>query len=185
MTTATFEPTWQILEEAPTVVPAVAEGTRRRRRAVGPVLVMATGVVVFALAATLATRLRADEANLNPVERGALLPAPPTDPGAISLSERDVSVVTQVYEPGHDSGWHSHSGIHAVAVLSGELTVYDGHCRPTTYGPGRPYVGGRELHLVRNESVVPVEMSVTYLSPSAPTSSTERLAAPAGCVTPR
>jgi quercetin dioxygenase-like cupin family protein len=115
----------------------------------------------------------------------ASAPAPglkAADPSAITLSERDVAVVVQVYEPGHDSGWHTHPGIHAVAVLSGALTVYDGDCQATTYGPGRPYVGGRDVHLVRNESSVPAELSVTYLSPSAPGESTQHLAAPAGCV---
>lgn len=87
-----------------------------------------------------------------------------------------------MYEPGHDSGWHTHPGIHAVAVLSGSMTVYDGECRATTYGPGQPYVGGRGLHLVRNQSSVPVEMSVTYLNPSSPGSSAQHFSAPGGCV---
>jgi quercetin dioxygenase-like cupin family protein len=100
---------------------------------------------------------------------------------AITLSARDVSVVTQVYEPGQESGWHSHAGIHAVAVISGVLTVYDSECRPQTFEPGRPYVGGQQPHLVRNETGAPVVMTVTYLNPSAPTTSTRHQPPPDGC----
>jgi len=53
---------------------------------------------------------------------------------AVTLSARDVSVVTQVYEAGTTSGWHSHPGIHAVAVLEGTLTVYDSQCRSESTG---------------------------------------------------
>jgi len=103
------------------------------------------------------------------------------DPLAITLSARDVAVVSQVYEPGQQSGWHAHTGIHAVAVLSGTLTVYDSQCRAETFGPGRPYVGGQEPHFVRNETGEPVVMSVTYLTPTSHAESTRRAAPPAGC----
>lgn len=89
----------------------------------------------------------------------------------------DVSVVNQVYAVGESSGWHRHTGIHAVAVLSGTLTVYDGGCQPQLVVPGRPYVGGQELHLARNERTTPVEMVVTYMSAAGATSSTVRAAA--------
>jgi hypothetical protein len=62
----------------------------------------------------------------------------------MTLSSQDVSVVSQVYEPGQDSGWHAHSGIHAIAVVSGTLTVYDAQCRAQIIEWGRPYVGGQE-----------------------------------------
>ncbi len=131
---------------------------------------MVSGVLVVALAAVLLAR-----ASDRPQ------PAAAGDPGAITLSARDVSVVTQVYGPGEDSGWHSHPGIHAVAVVSGTLTVYDDQCRRETFEPGRPYVGGQQPHLVRNESDAPVTLAVTFLNPSTPSRSTERLGPPAGC----
>ena len=136
----------------------------------GPVVTMVSGVLVVALAAVLLVR-----ASDGPK------PAAAVDPAAITLSVRDVSVVTQVYGAGEDSGWHSHPGIHAVAVISGALTVYDSQCRRETFEPGRPYVGGQEPHLVRNESDAPVTLAVTFLNPSTPSGSTERLAPPAGC----
>ncbi len=133
-----------------------------------PLVGMVGGLAVMALAALVLVTAGGGE-------RG------PVDASAITLSARNVSVVTQVYEAGQDSGWHKHSGIHAVAVISGVLTVYDGQCQPRTVEPGQPYVGGQEPHLVVNRTDAPVRMAVTYLSPSTPAASTEHMAAPAGC----
>ena len=149
----------------------------RRSRLGAPVLAMVSGVVVLAIAATLVL----DRQGSTPAVDASSPPAVTVDPSTITVSARDISVVTQVYGSGEDSGWHTHAGIHAVTVLSGVLTVYDAQCRPQTFEPGRPYVGGQELHLVRNESEVPVEMAVTYLSPSTGGGPTRRLPAPAGC----
>jgi quercetin dioxygenase-like cupin family protein len=92
-----------------------------------------------------------------------------------------VTVVRQVYEPGQASGWHAHSGIHAVAVLSGALTVFDGRCQAYHYGPGEPYVGGQELHQAVNLGPVPAELVVTYVRPPVPGDSTRPLDPPRGC----
>ena len=105
--------------------------------------------------------------------------APAPDPGIVLRGPGDVAVVTQAYEPGQTSGWHAHAGLHAVAVLSGELTVYDRECRPQRVVAGEPYVGGRELHLARNETSEPVTMVVTYLNAVGPEPA--RAGAPAGC----
>ena len=159
-----------------TSIPAAPEKGRRRRLA-GPVLAMVSGVVLLMVAASLVL----DRQRPAPAGTPSLPPAAAVESSAVTVSARDISVVTQVYGAGEDSGWHTHSGIHAVAVLSGVLTVYDGQCRPQTFGPGRPYVGGQDLHLVRNETAVPVEMAVTYLSPSHGGGPTQRLPAPSGC----
>jgi quercetin dioxygenase-like cupin family protein len=159
-------------------VDVVSLPATRRARRLAPVLAMVSGLAVIALAATVTVTARAG----NDAQRAAPAPvAAPADPLSITLSARDVSVVSQVYEPGNDSGWHSHSGIHAVAVLSGTLTVYDKDCVARTYEPGRPYVGGQELHLVRNETDAPVVMAVTYLNPSTGSEPTRHLPAPNGC----
>ncbi|HEX2119982.1 MAG TPA: hypothetical protein VHF91_12410, partial [Acidimicrobiales bacterium] len=73
-----------------------------------------------------------------------------------------VTVQRTIYEPGQSSGWHSHAGVHTVIVISGSLTVYDPSCRPRSFGPQDPYIGGLENHLARNESDAPVEMMVVY-----------------------
>ena len=159
-----------------TSVPTPSDKARRGRLG-APVLAMVSGVVVLVVAAGLVLDLQRSA----PAGAPTPPPAMAADSSAITVSARDISVVTQVYGPGEDSGWHTHSGIHAVTVLSGVLTVYDGQCRPQTFEPGRPYVGGQELHLVRNETATPVEMAVTYLSPAHGGGPTQRLPAPAGC----
>lgn len=151
----------------------------RRDRSVFPALTMVSGVLVLAIAASLA--LGGHGTAQPTTAQPATVPETTAGPPAITLAARDISVVSQVYGPGESSGWHAHSGIHAVAVLSGELTVYDGNCRAERFRPGRPYVGGQEIHLVRNETAAPVEMAVTYLSPSAGGGPTRRMAAPEGC----
>ena len=104
---------------------------------------------------------------------------PGADPGIVLRGPGDLAVVTQVYEPGQTSGWHTHAGLHAVAVVTGELTVYDGECRPQRVVAGEPYVGGRELHLARNETAERVDMVVTYLN--AVGTASPHVGAPAGC----
>ena len=95
----------------------------------------------------------------------------------------DVTVQTTTYEPGHSSGWHAHTGMHAVMVLSGTVTFYDSQCQGRTYGPGDSYVGGQDVHMARNDTSEPVEMAVTYLFPAARPPTTFHVAspAPAGC----
>lgn len=152
----------------PTAAPA------RVRRSFLPLLGMGSGLAFLAVTATLMAGL------VRPTTPPAA-PAAPAEPAAITVTARDISVVSQVYAPGEASGWHAHSGIHAVTVLSGVLTVYDAQCRLQTFEPGRPYVGGQELHLVRNDGGVPVEMAVTYLTPTTGGGPTQQLSAPAGC----
>lgn len=163
--------------ELPVSTATPTDGNDRRSGLAGPVLAMVSGVVVLALAVTLVLTGQRSAPPRIPSAASTVT----ADPSAITVSARDISVVTQVYGPGEDSGWHTHSGIHAVTVLTGVLTVYDGQCRPQTFEPGRPYVGGQDLHLVRNETAAPVEMAVTYVSPSAGGGPTQRLPAPAGC----
>jgi quercetin dioxygenase-like cupin family protein len=130
---------------------------------------LAAGAVGLAMATIgvqlVSTPVRGDVPPAAPVEEVAV-----GGPGSLTLSgPGDVNVLKVAYEPGQSSGWHTHAGIHAVAVLSGTLTVYDGQCQAQHYGPGRPYIGGQELHLARNETAAPVEMVVTYLNPSTST----------------
>jgi quercetin dioxygenase-like cupin family protein len=120
-------------------------------------------------------------AGVSRITRGHATP-PASDPGILLRGPGDVAVVTQVYEPGQTSGWHTHAGLHAVAVLAGELTVYDGECRPQRVVAGEPYVGGRELHLARNETAERVDMVVTYLNAVGPAPA--HAGGPAGCSVP-
>jgi hypothetical protein len=154
------------------VAPPLGRGGRRP--GLLPLLGMGSGLAFLAVTATLVAGMARPTAQ--PGRVGA-----PAEPAPITVAARDIAVVSQVYAPGETSGWHAHSGIHAVTVVSGVLTVYDAQCRPQTFEPGRPYVGGQDLHIVRNDGVVPVEMAVTYLNPSTGGGPTRQLPAPAGC----
>lgn len=51
----------------------------------------------------------------------------------------DVRVQQIVFAPGSSSGWHHHPGLVMVVVASGSVTVWNQHCKTTTYGPGLPH----------------------------------------------
>lgn len=167
---------------APTRPVALDRSTPRRRWL--PAVSMLTGGMILVAGAGLAL---APSGGGSAAVRSVEMPAPAValaaGPLAVTLSgPGDVTVLNQVYEPGKDSGWHAHPGIHAVAVQSGSLTIYDDSCVRHTYGPGESYVGGQLTHLVRNETAAPVEMVVTYLNPAGPHNSNRGMEPPAGCV---
>lgn len=146
-----------------------------------PVVVMAAGVALVVAALALAYQL-----STAPEEAGAggRPPAPAPASSGITLGgPADVSVQQATYEPGQTSGWHAHTGMHAVLVLSGQVTFYDEQCRRQTYGAGDTYVGGQLAHVVRNETDEPAQLAVTYLFPAGQphTSFHVDSPAPAGC----
>ncbi len=157
--------------------------TRGGRR--GPALAMLAGMVLFIAAGVAWAQLIGTDTGGSATPAAAVAvaapaPAPPA-PSGFTLSPGDISVVTHVYGPGEDSGWHSHSGLHAITILSGALSVYDAECRVEQFGPGRPYIGGQQLHLAVNLTTAPVEMVTTYVSPSATENVTHNSGPPTGC----
>lgn len=91
---------------------------------------------------------------------------PATDPIMIEgFGVGNVQVEVRTYTPDQSSNWHRHSGMHAVAVISGTLTVYGPDCMSRRFAAGEAHVGGQELHLARNETDHPVELMVIYLFP--------------------
>lgn len=99
--------------------------------------------------------------------RRATSPSPPAAPvSSLTVdAPSGVEVERVTYRPGQASSWHMHTGLHAVAVLSGTLTVYDGACEAHIYGPGDSYVGGTTEHMASNATDGPVDMVVTYIFP--------------------
>jgi quercetin dioxygenase-like cupin family protein len=149
------------------------EELRPRRRF--PALPLVCIGLVAALAATAGIAVQGH----SPASAEATAPVSVDEPAVVRPS--DVEVIRVEYAPGQSSGWHTHPGIHAVAVLSGQLTVYGSECTPRTFGPGDSYVGGQELHLARNETGSPVEMVVTAIEPTQPANSVTRRGAPEAC----
>ncbi len=82
----------------------------------------------------------------------------------------DVVDQTITIAPGGHTGWHSHPGPVLVVIESGTFTFYDGDdpdCEAQVFTAGQAFVdrGGGHVHIGRNESGAPVELSVTYLLP--------------------
>jgi hypothetical protein len=81
---------------------------------------------------------------------------------------RDTVMQRIVFEPGGQSGWHSHPGPAIVLVTRGELTLYDGDdesCVGETFAVGQAFVdsGQGHIHLARNQTSAETEVWVTYL----------------------
>lgn len=157
---------------------------RPSRRSSGVRLMMAGGAALMLASATLGLTAVSHAGGSHQSRAVAVAAQAGADPAAspaAAITARDVTVVSLTYEPGHSSGWHVHSGLHAVAVLSGSLTVYDEACQPHVFGPGDSYVGGQAAHVARNEADAPVEMIVTAIEMSGPAGPGSHLPAPAGC----
>lgn len=87
-----------------------------------------------------------------------------------SKTDLDVAVQTITFQPGGQSGWHSHPGPVLITVASGTMTFYDGDdptCTPIVRTAGQGFVdgGGTDAHIARNESAAPATNVVVYLAP--------------------
>jgi hypothetical protein len=90
-------------------------------------------------------------------------------------------VQNNVWQPGGETGWHSHPGHSLIIVTAGAVTDYesdDPDCKPTVYTKGMGFVdaGGDHVHLIRNEgSVVASTMAIQVI----PANAARRIDAPA------
>lgn len=81
----------------------------------------------------------------------------------------DMAVQTIVFQPGGQSGWHTHPGPVFIQVLSGTMTFYmsdDPTCTPMVRTAGQSYVDiGEHPHIARNEGTAVATNLVTYFAP--------------------
>jgi mannose-6-phosphate isomerase-like protein (cupin superfamily) len=81
----------------------------------------------------------------------------------------DVAVQSIVFQPGGQSGWHSHPGPVFISVVSGTMTFYEGDdsaCEPIVRHAGEGYLDvGEHAHIARNETTEPATNIVTYFAP--------------------
>ncbi len=81
----------------------------------------------------------------------------------------DIAVQTIAFQPGAQSGWHSHPGPVFISVVEGTMTFYesdDPNCAPTVRHAGEGFVDvGDHAHIARNETSEPATNVVTYLVP--------------------
>jgi cupin domain len=81
----------------------------------------------------------------------------------------DIAVQTITFDPGGQSGWHSHPGPVFIQVVSGTMTFYesdDPTCTPIVRTAGQGYLDlGEHPHIARNETGLPAQNVVTYFAP--------------------
>lgn len=81
----------------------------------------------------------------------------------------DLAVQSIVFQPGGQSGWHSHPGPVFIQVVSGTMTFYesdDPTCSPIVRTAGQGFLDvGDHAHIARNESGAPAQNIVTYFAP--------------------
>ena len=67
--------------------------------------------------------------------------------------DSDLYVTQHTFQPGGQTGWHSHPGPSLITVVEGTLTVYHPGCTVETYSAGQSFtdLGCGDLHNVRNE----------------------------------
>ena len=83
----------------------------------------------------------------------------------------DGYVLTNVWQPGGSTGWHSHPGHTLIIVTAGTVTHYDGDdpsCKPHVYTAGMTFVdrGGPHVHIVRNEGDIEAQVVAVRLIPA-------------------
>jgi quercetin dioxygenase-like cupin family protein len=68
--------------------------------------------------------------------------------------DSDVYVTEVTFQPGGQTGWHSHPGPSLITVTEGTLTVYHDDCTFQTYSVGESFtdLGCGDIHNVRNET---------------------------------
>ena len=78
----------------------------------------------------------------------------------------DVATRTITFQPGGQSGWHSHPGPVFISVMSGTMTFYesdDPDCQPIVRNDGEGCLDtGEHAHIARNETSAPATNVVTH-----------------------
>jgi hypothetical protein len=79
--------------------------------------------------------------------------------------------LTNTWQPGGTTGWHTHLGHTLIIVTAGTITHYDGDdpsCTPHVYTTGMTFVdrGGTHVHIVRNEGDVEAQVIAFRLIPA-------------------
>ena len=86
-----------------------------------------------------------------------------------SMPALDLAVQSIVFNPGSQSGWHSHPGPVFIQVVSGTITFYesdDPTCTLIRRSAGESYLDlGDHAHIARNETGAPAQNIVTYFAP--------------------
>ena len=68
--------------------------------------------------------------------------------------DSDLYVTKHTFQPGGQTGWHSHPGPSLITVIEGTLTVYHDDCTFETFSAGESFtdIGCGDVHNVVNET---------------------------------
>jgi len=68
--------------------------------------------------------------------------------------DSDLYITQNTFQPGGQSGWHTHPGPSLITVTEGRVTVYEDDCTSTTYSVGESFtdIGCGDVHNIRNET---------------------------------
>jgi quercetin dioxygenase-like cupin family protein len=68
--------------------------------------------------------------------------------------DSDLYITQNTFQPGGQSGWHTHPGPSLITVTEGTVTVYEDDCTSTTYSVGESFtdIGCGDVHNIRNET---------------------------------
>ena len=88
-----------------------------------------------------------------------------------TIGKSDGYVLSNVWQPGGSTGWHTHLSHTLIIVTAGAVTQYEGDdpsCTPHVYTAGMTFVdrGGRHVHIVRNEGTVEAQVVAVRLVPA-------------------
>ena len=103
------------------------------------------------------------------LSRGAIPDAVKVHSDLIKFKTRgatDLFIVTQTWQPGGHSGWHSHQGLVLLALKTGTLTVFDDECNARTIAAGEAFVEASGMPMeVKNYGEVPAVAYFAIVNP--------------------
>jgi quercetin dioxygenase-like cupin family protein len=85
--------------------------------------------------------------------------------------DSDLYVTKHTFQPGGQTGWHSHPGPSLITVIQGTLTVYHDDCTSETFSAGESFtdLGCGDIHNVRNEGATDaIDVAVQIVPHGAP-----------------
>lgn len=139
---------------------------RKMRVLVGLVLVASIGCTVVGIALGTPLRRQVTPAIL---ARGTIVEKVDIKVGEVQIGSAEGTegvLQTSTWQPGAESGWHSHGGPFLVIVRSGSATFYDSSCTPRTYTAGQAFVEpAGEPTFIRNQGSEPAEYYSFRLTP--------------------
>ena len=70
------------------------------------------------------------------------------------IGDSDLYITQNTWQPGGQTGWHTHPGPSLITVTEGTITVYEDDCTSETYNAGESFtdIGCGDVHDVRNET---------------------------------